>query len=87
MFFVWFFLVSCMLSVVFTLMACYYFSRPDGEQYLVNRYSKFQVIKVLLGCVFWWITVFVCVSRVYQAVTKPVKVVAKYLVGDFNENK
>lgn len=87
---VWFFVFSCMLSVVLVLLACYYFSRPDGDGYLVNRYSKFEVIKVLLGCLFWWITVIVCVNRVVNAVVKPVKVVSEFLAGDLgvkNESK
>lgn len=80
--FVWFFVFSCMLSVALVLLACYYFSRPDGDGYIIDRYSKFGVIKVLLGCVFWWAAVVICVNRVVNSVVKPVRVVSEFLVGD-----
>lgn len=77
-----FFGVSCVLSVVFFLIACYYFSRKHDDKYVIESYSKVDVVKVLLGCVFWWITLVVAVNRFWNTVTKPVSFVFNFLVGN-----
>lgn len=56
-----------------------------GNRKIMDSYSKVQIFKILAGCIFWWVTVFVIGRNVYAAVSKPVVNVIQHLIGEIDE--
>jgi len=82
---IWFFVISCILSLVFFLLACYYLNMGHGNRKIIDSYTRYQVCKIIAGSIFWWVTFFVVIRKCYTSISKPVTNVFKYVVGDNDE--
>lgn len=79
-----FFVVSCAISVVLFILACYYLTYNTKIGIPIENYTRYEVFIILLTCVFWWIPSLVLAVRVSRLGFRPMVDVFNYILGEKN---